>query len=260
MSFQNVTQNINIIPNNPELKDLLDFFGKDLKLNFNCHHIGNIQVFNSTNQTAQVTINYTKTFLQIDDSGNTSITTQNYPMLISCPVICLGGGTGSLTFPILPGDECLVLFNDRDLDNWFSGSSSAAPASTRLHSFADAIVLVGLRSLPKVLVNYDTNAVTLQNGVNSVKVYDNEALITVANNTISLQSDKAIVNLSTGVSLELDATGKLKITNLTGEFVSSLVQLFNDVQTGTVTTMLGPEPLVMPTFTTDLAVLQSFKA
>lgn len=237
-------QNINLTPNEPSLKDLLNYFEKSIKLNLNCHHIGKIITFNSTFQTAQATINYVKTFQQIDSIGNASITTESYPQLIDCPVICLGGGLGSLTFPITPGDECLILFNDRDLDNWFGGSSSSPPATPRTHAFSDAVILVGLRSMPNVITNYDGSSVSLNLGLNSIKI----------------QTAKIIASLSTGVTLELDATGKLKITNLTGEFVASLVTLFTDIQNGLVTTMLGPEPLVMPTFATDLAVLQTFKA
>lgn len=239
-----MTQNINYIPNEPQLKDLMDYVSRDIKLSLNCHHVGTIESFDDLTQTAQVSINYTKTFLNIQDVGNTSVQSVNYPILASCPVMCLGGGLASMTFPITPGDECLVLFNDRDLDNWFNGSSNSPPATGRLHAFTDGIVLVGLRSLSNVLTNYNTSAPEIRMG----------------GNKITLASDKAVVSLSTGVTLELDSTGKLKISNLTGEFVSSLVQLFTDVQNATTNTIFGPQPLIMPTYPVDLAVLQSFKS
>lgn len=257
----NYDQNINLIPNEPGLKDLLDYFKKLIKLEFCCHHIGTIQSFNSTNQTAQITINYTKTFLEIDEIGNTTTTTKNYPTLLECPVICLGGGLGSLTFPITTGDECLIFFNDRDLDNWFNGSSNSAPATARLHAFTDAVALVGVRSLPNVLTGYDSSSVVLKLGENTLKVEsDNITSELAGGNSLSLMTDKVIASLSSGVSLEIDSTGKLKITNATGEFVAMLVQLFTDIQNGLVTTMLGPQPLVMPTFAADLTQFETFKA
>lgn len=258
-----MTQNINYIPNEPELKDLLDYFKKQIKLELNCHHIGTINSFDSSNQTAQVSINYAKTFLQIDSVGATSVVTSNYPVLVDCPVICLGGGgTGALTFPIAAGDECLLLFNDRDLDNWFSGSSGSAPASGRLHAFSDAVVLVGLRSMGNVIPNYVADAVALQYQGNSIQI---------AADTVSIQMQSGVtlaldgtgdlqVSLGSGVNFEMDAEGKFKFTNGSGELIASIVQLMNDIQSGLVTTMLGPMPLVMPTFATDLAILQSFKA
>lgn len=299
-------QNINYNPNDPSLKDLLDFFARDIKLSMNCHHIGTIESFDSLTQTATASINYVKTFLQIGSPeasqggqqsvGDTSITNKEYPVLVSCPVICLGGGSGALTFPIQEGDECLVLFNDRDMDNWFAGSNNAAPATTRLHSYSDAIILVGLRSMSNVILDYDTDAVALRMGENSLKIYDDEIQLQIGadgettlvqinadmikatrgdgsvevtdtfigayigeNTSIQIDADSLLATLDT-TTFEVTKTGKLEITNTTGEFVSALNQLFTDIQNATVTTMLGPQPLIMPTFPTDLATFQSFKA
>ena len=44
-----------------------------------------------------------------------------------------------------PGDACLVVFADCDIDNWFNGDDSADPASGRLHSLSDAFAFVGFR-------------------------------------------------------------------------------------------------------------------
>lgn len=158
----------NLVPTEPSLRDLLDLFKKDILLSLNCHHIGTIKVFNPLNQTAIVSINYNKTYFEFDQITNTYLPKgENYPLLADCPVICLGGGLSSLTFPILPGDECLVLFNDRDLDNWFIGGTGAPNATARLHSFSDGIIIVGIRSLPHVLSNYDPLNVVLKNGPNA---------------------------------------------------------------------------------------------
>jgi hypothetical protein len=236
----------NFVPNEPELKDLVNLVKKDIFLSLNCHHVGTIQTFDSANQTATATINYKRTYFKPDPiTGGSVPYLVDYPLLLDCPVICLGGGAASLRFPITTGDECLILFNDRDIDNWLSTSStSSGVATTRLHSFSDGIILVGVRSVSNVLESYSNSAVELVYG----------------GNKISLDATKFKADLASGVSLEIDATGKLKITNGVGEFVSMLVQLFNDIQSGLVTTLLGPQPLIMPTFSTDLAELESFKS
>ena len=238
-----MTQNINYQPNEFELADILNLWKKQLKLEMNCHHIGTIQAFNPVTQTAQATVNYTKSFLKFTGTGNTTITTPSYPMLIDCPCIVLGGGGGALTFPIQAGDECLILFNDRNFSAWYNGSSSSPPPTGSLHSFSDAIILVGLRSLSNVLVDYATDAVTLQ----------------YSGNTIKIMADSVLVNLAPDVSLELSSTGTLQVNNSVGELIASLYQLMTDIQNATTNTMFGPQPLIMPTFTTDLAVLDSFK-
>lgn len=161
----------NLIPSNPGLKDLLDLFRKDLLLSLNCHHIGTVQSFNALTQTATATLNYKKTFFKADAlTGQYSPHSLDYPILLDCPVIVLGGAAGALTFPITTGDECLVLFNDRDLDNWFAGSPGGPVATPRLHSFSDGIILVGLRSSPHVLLNYDAVRTVLRNGTAQVGV------------------------------------------------------------------------------------------
>lgn len=183
----NSTIQQNLIPNEVSLPDVLNLHKKDISLNLNCHHIGTIQTFDATQQTASVTINYTRTYFQFNgDTGVYDNTLVNYPIVAEAPVICLGGGPTSLTFPISTGDECLVLFNDRDLDNWFTGGSGSPNATARLHSFADALVIVGIRSLANVLTNYDATRAILQNGTTFIGV--GPSLIKIANASTTLNT------------------------------------------------------------------------
>lgn len=185
MASSNVQQNL--IPNEPELADLLALFKKNIFLEFNSHHLATIQSFNSSLQTATATVNYKKTFFELNQQTQTyQPVLVDYPLLVDCPVICLGGGTGSLTFPIAQGDECLVFFNDRDIDNWFAGSSGGPVATPRLHSFSDGIILVGVRSKGKVLSTYDTARSVLRNKDAFVGI--SQTKIRVANATQNLNT------------------------------------------------------------------------
>lgn len=73
------------------------------------------------------------------------------------------------------------------------------------------------------------------------------------------------MNFDTGtVAGQIGHGGKVKLTNAAGELVSTLLdiakslkQIAVDVKTGTTATMLGPQPLVMPTIDTDLAALDA---
>ena len=65
--------------------------------------------------------------------------------------------TGSLTFPVLsdvpvfmpvpfevnPGDACLVVFSDVDIDAWFESGEASVPRSARKHSLSDGFAFVG---------------------------------------------------------------------------------------------------------------------
>lgn len=241
MAGQQAAQNL--LPSEPEISDLMLYWAKKIGLDFQCHHLGTIQAFDPLTQTADVTINYRKTFLKFSGTAEYSYTTDDYPQLVGIPIVILGGGGGCLTFPIEQGNECLVLFNDRDIDNWYAGGAGSPNATPRTHSFPDAIALVGVNSMSNVVTLWDDDAVALRYGQNYVKIYE----------------DKIVCEATSGMVLEIDATGKLKITNAIGEFVDLLNTLLTDIQNATTQTMLGPQPLVMPTFAADLVKFQSFK-
>src|ERR1043165_6177607 len=107
------TQQLNQLPNKPQLKDLLALFRKDLLIGLNCHHVGRIESFDPDTQLAQASIAYKKTRFVEAGEGEYVPILEDYPVLVDCPVVSLGGGDGCLTFPYAKGDECLILFNDR---------------------------------------------------------------------------------------------------------------------------------------------------
>ncbi len=226
----------NQIPNEPHLRDLLSLLKKDIMLSLNCHALGTVQSFNSANQTATATVNYKKTYYRpnLVTGGNDPFLV-DYPLLVDCPVIALGGGNGALTFPIASGDECLVLFNDRDIDNWFQGSASSANATSRLHSFADGMILVGVRSMANILVDYADDAIEL-------RTIDGLTKVSVADNAVTISA-----NTGAGMSFALNADGTFSITNMTGEFVAALIEV---LQTATA----GGYPLI-----TNLTTLSTFQ-
>ena len=144
-------------------KNLLNSFSvlkNNILNNINCVQTGTIQTFNNSNQTCTVTIN-TKRQVTLNP-----VTWQDYSILVDVPVLIPGGGGGSLQFPISQGDECILLFNDRELDAWFANGKTQPFDEARTHSLSDAIAIVGLHSLPNSLQNYVTNAVNLSyNGI-----------------------------------------------------------------------------------------------
>lgn len=183
---------LNRIPLPLDLEDTLALLKKDIFLNFNSHHVGRIENFNEANQTAVATLTYQKQFFDLNKkTGNYEPILLPYPLLADCPVIILGGGASALTFPIQTGDECLVLFNDRDIDSWFHSGGGAAPNSSRLHSFADGIILVGLRNSQRSLTNYDTSRAVLRNGdptTSGAMVGVSATHIKIANNLTTLNT------------------------------------------------------------------------
>lgn len=162
----------------PDLKTLLDLHKRDIFFSLNCHAIGIIQKFDATTQTARVSLNYLR---RLDDGS-----TDDFGFLIDCPVIVLNGGKAALTMPIVQGDQCLVLFNDRDMDAWFKTGTVTIPTTQRCHSMTDAIVLVGLNPQSDLIENYDTSRVVLRNDKAMVGV--GPSLIKISNDQYTLKS------------------------------------------------------------------------
>jgi len=157
-----INQNINQ-PSDPELASAFNLLKKETKTEIFCHAIGIIQAFNPANQTASVSFAYLKTVFVADADGSYSPNTQPYALQVQVPVLFLGGGQSALTFPLAQGDECLLLFNDRDLSMWFASGQVVANPTPRLHSASDAVAIVGFRSLKNSLKKFQlTKPTTLQ--------------------------------------------------------------------------------------------------
>jgi hypothetical protein len=241
----------NLIPNEPELKDLLALHKKDIFLSMNCHAIATIQSFDPTKQTASATVNYKKTYFKPDTAGVYRPVLVDYPQLIDCPVIFLGGGGSVLTFPVAAGDECLVMFNDRDMDKWFQGASSSAVATPRLHSFSDAIIMVGLRSLANSVEDFDAENPQIKSG-NVTVTFRKEGGVFIENPIGNFKfEDNADITFDTGTVQGLFGhDGHVKFQNGVGELIAALIQLFATARAGGFPLVLDP---------TAIATLQSFQ-
>ncbi len=261
MSASQIQQNL--IPNNDiSLQAALNLERKRTKLELNCHAVATVQSFDATDQTAMVSIAYQKTYFvynPITQSYDPKLVP--YAVIGAAPVHVNGGGGCSLTFPITKGDECLLAFNDRDIDNWFSGTPGGAVATPRLHSFADAMAFIGFRSKANTVKNYDTTNVQLQ-------CKELTATYRIAGgarfeNSIGFWdfNDNADITWDTGtVQGLIGHGGHFKVKQTIGgnyELVDTLISLMTTIQRAQCAS--PGSPLVMPTFTAFLAQLQSFK-
>lgn len=154
----------------PDMADVLELYKKETMLAINCCHVGTVQSFDPSKQTVTATVNYKRTYFDRKADGTYIPVLQSYPLIIDCPVVGIRGGTAGLTMPIAVGDECLLIFNDRSIDAWFASGQIQGTSSSRLHSFSDAFALVGVRSSPNALSDYDANRAVLYKGETKVAV------------------------------------------------------------------------------------------
>ncbi len=78
------------------------------------------------------------------------------------PVHFPGGGGHIFTFPVQRGDECLIMFSERSIDNWHQHGGVQQPSDWRMHDINDAFVLVGTRSQPAVPGDVSGGAVQMR--------------------------------------------------------------------------------------------------
>ncbi|OXJ16642.1 Gp138 family membrane-puncturing spike protein [Burkholderia sp. HI2500] len=91
-----------------------------------------------------------------------TVTTAALPPVVDCPVQFPSGGNCTLTFPVAPGDECLVVFASRSFDAWWQSGGVQEQAALRMHDLSDGFVLLGFRSRPRALSGVSTSSAQLR--------------------------------------------------------------------------------------------------
>ncbi len=181
----------------PTLASLLQLVKQDVLLAINCVSVGTIESFSATKQKAKISLNYKR----VIRDGQGGFTASEYPVLADVPCVVIGGGGGRLSFPIAAGDECLIFFADRDLDAWLANDQVLPPNSARLHSFSDAIALVGVRAFPGALEDYDATNVELTSPAKVGISNDTTDLKTVLNGVIDqIQALATAITPTTGLT------------------------------------------------------------
>lgn len=103
---------------------------------------GILQSFNAEKMTA--TVQPAIQAQSQDQSGKWSDV--NLPVLTDCPVLFPGGGGYLMTFPLVEGDEVLLVFASRCIDSWWQNGGVQPQADLRMHDLSDGFCLPGLHS------------------------------------------------------------------------------------------------------------------
>ncbi len=127
---------------------------------------GRITAVNRAAGTVQVQPTIQASIRLPDDTSRT----QNLPVLADVPIIFPGGGGATMTFPIQPGDECLVVFSSRPIDSWWQGGGEQPAIMPRMHSLSDGFALVGVRNRGRALPTVSDAQVELRSDGGSTRV------------------------------------------------------------------------------------------
>lgn len=158
-----------------------------------------------------------------------SIISVDMPLLLDCPVAWQGGGGVTLTFPIMPDDECVVVFASRCIDAWWQLGGVQEQAEVRMHDLSDGYVLCGVRSQPRVFdVNMDaaqlrtddyaafieinpTTYLIRANTIGDIEAHAGGNILAHADGKITAEAGTKII-ATAGTDIEATAAGKIKMT------------------------------------------------
>lgn len=137
----------NLYSTKVNLGHVLDVLKDNINYNLNCIKVATVESFNPEDLTVCCKV-ANKRLRELKEDGSQIL--QDYP-LIYAKVHYLGWGDVGATFPIIPGMEGILLFNDRELETWFLTGQNGNLAYTRCHDLSDAIFICGLHSLPNMI-------------------------------------------------------------------------------------------------------------
>jgi len=146
-----------------------------------------------------------------DEAGNLSPV--NLPLLLDCPVQFPAGGGCTLTFPVKPNDECLVVFASRCIDSWWQSGGIQAQAELRMHDLSDGFALLGFRSQPRVIGAVSTNSAQLRSddGIAFVEINPStHAVNATTTGPMALSAPLVTINGDVKVNGRVDTTGDVK--------------------------------------------------
>jgi hypothetical protein len=161
---------------------------------------GKIVSYDPAKMTVSVQVAIQAVHQQIDGT-NAAVTI--HP-IADVPVHFPGGGGHTMTFPIKPDDECLVIFSERNIDAWHQHGGVQLPIDYRMHDINDCFVLVGTRSQPRTLSNVSPNTVQLRSddGTSYIEINGAAGGVTIhckditltASGSVTIKSPKVDIN------------------------------------------------------------------
>lgn len=114
---------------------------------------GIVDGFDAATQTAKVRVAIKRNFASLGWVET---------VCVDVPVVFPAGGQLVLTFPIGPGDEGILIFGDRAIDNWFANGGVQEASEIRFHDPSDAMFVPGISSKPRALQSFNETAAELR--------------------------------------------------------------------------------------------------
>lgn len=220
----------------PDISEVVKYNGLRMASDLNCMRIATVEEVHYEDLTVSVKLLNKRTLGQNAD-GTPNV--RDYALIRAKICYC----SPFITFPINVGDDCVLLFSDREIESWFINGDAQPVNHQRMHDLTDAFAIFGIRSLPKMieLTDAEKSGVFIQNlhaknGASGTFVSKDNKTITAVDGIVvnmtggggdpSITADEVIDALGytpadTDLS-NLSATGK---TVIDGQWVRSVLDL-----------------------------------
>ena len=118
---------------------------QDIFEGLHCALPGTVVSFDAESQTAVIrpAVEQGDGFFRSRTGTERTVPAVPLPLMRDVPVFM------PVPFEVNPGDACLVIFADVDIDAWFESGEPSVPPSSRMHSLSDGFAFVGFR--PRVI-------------------------------------------------------------------------------------------------------------
>lgn len=133
--------------------------------NLNCMRIAVVDEFYPEDLTVQVRI-VNKRTIGTNQDGSPRV--RDFAPIYAKVCYC----SPFATWEIKKGDECVLLFADREIESWFINGDVNPEGYTRMHDLTDAVALFGVRSIPNMInilrdclnIFFGDSGIVLENG------------------------------------------------------------------------------------------------
>ena len=138
-----------------------------------------------------------------------------FPIIHNVPVMQPASGGASINFPVKPGDNVLLTFSERSLEQWLQDGKQSTPDDPRQNNLTDAVAHIGLNpfNVPSAAENNDDLLIAFDGSKIRLKpngVVETEALeIDLIADNINITADNVTI---TGklTAANLEATSEIK--------------------------------------------------
>lgn len=125
---------------------------------------------------------------------------EEIPILNAVPVIWPRSGGASMTFPVRRGDGCLLVFNQRSIDEYKSSGEVSTPLDPRAHDLSDAVAFMGFT--PSGAGGAD-DAIEIKMGGATIKITDSG---------VEIEADSVTIKGNTTIEGNLALEGDFTVT------------------------------------------------